>query len=118
VKTPFVIPLLFLAVSTAYAQAWPTKPIRLVVPSAPGGTPDIQARIIANELTRQLGQQVVVDNRGGASGIIGYEMIAKAPPDGYTLGYSAFTFITNSLTFSKLPYDSAKDFAPVIRGVS
>ena len=116
-KSLIVVPLFFVAVPIASAQGWPTKPIRLVVPSAPGGTPDIQARIIANELTRQLGQQVVVDNRGGASGIIGYEMIAKAPPDGYTLGYSAFTFITNSLTFSKLPYDAAKDFHPVIRGV-
>jgi tripartite-type tricarboxylate transporter receptor subunit TctC len=99
-------------------QAYPIRPIRLILPSAPGGTPDIQARIVANELSKQLGQQVVVDNRGGASGIIGYELIAKAAPDGYTLGYASFTFITNALTYSKLPYDSAKDFVPIIRQVS
>jgi tripartite-type tricarboxylate transporter receptor subunit TctC len=117
-KRLFVVPAILLIVSTAFGQAYPTKPIRLVVPSAAGGTPDIQARIIANELGRQTGQQVVVDNRGGASGIIGYEVIAKSAPDGYTLGYSAFTFITNPLTYSKLSYDSAKDFQPIIRQVS
>ena len=117
-KSLFVVPAILLLVSTAFGQTYPTKPIRLVVPSAPGGTPDIQARIIANELGKQMGQQVVVDNRGGASGIIGYDIIAKSAPDGYTLGYSAFTFITNALTYSRLPYDSAKDFQPVIRGVS
>jgi len=117
-KPLFVVPAILLLVSTAFSQGYPTKPIRLVVPSAPGGTPDIQARIIANELGKQLGQQVVIDNRGGASGIIGYDIIAKAAPDGYTLGYSAFTFITNALTYSRLPYDSAKDFQPVVRGVS
>jgi tripartite-type tricarboxylate transporter receptor subunit TctC len=117
-KSLFVVPAILLLVSTAFGQGYPTKPIRLVVPSAAGGTPDIQARIIANELGKQMGQQVVVDNRGGASGIIGYEVIAKSAPDGYTLGYSAFTFITNPLTYSKLSYDSAKDFQPIIRQVS
>src|SRR5687768_18360731 len=110
--------ILFLVASTALGQGYPSRPIRLVVPSAAGGTPDIQARIVANELSKSMGQQVVVDNRGGASGIIGYEAIAKAAPDGYTLGYSAFTFITNSLTYSRLPYDAAKDFQPLTRGVS
>ncbi len=118
-KPLFAVPaILSLAASTAFGQAYPNKPIRLVVPSAAGGTPDIQARIIANALSKQMGQQVVVDNRGGASGILGYDVIAKAAPDGYTLGYSAFTFITNALAFSRLPYDSAKDFQPVTRGVS
>jgi tripartite-type tricarboxylate transporter receptor subunit TctC len=117
VRSLLALPLFFLAASTALAQAWPARPIRLVVPSAPGGTPDIQARIVANELAKQLGQQVVVDNRAGASGIVGYEMIAKSAPDGYTIGYSAFTFITNPLTYSKLPYDSARDFQPLIRSV-
>ncbi len=114
----FIVASIIVTAGPAAAQSYPTKPIRLVVPSAAGGTPDIQARIIANELGKQLGQQVVVDNRGGASGIIGYEMIAKAAPDGYTLGYSAFTFITNALAYSQLPYDTAKDFQPVIRQVS
>ena len=117
-KRLLLLSALLLAVSAAFAQPYPSKPIRLVVPSAPGGTPDIQARIIANELGKQMGQTVVVDNRGGASGIIGYEVIAKAPADGYTLGYSAFTHITNPLTFSKLPYDPAKDFQPITRGVA
>jgi tripartite-type tricarboxylate transporter receptor subunit TctC len=107
-----------LVACAAHSQTYPARPIRLIVPSAPGGTPDIQARIIANELTRQMGQQVVVDNRAGASGIIGYETIAKAAPDGYTLGYAAFPFITNRLTHAKLPYDSEKDFQPVVLQVA
>ncbi len=106
------------APSTASGQVYPTKPIRLIVPSAAGGTPDIQARILAGELTKQMGQQVVVDNRGGASGIIGYEVIARAAPDGYTLGYAAFPFIVNPIVHAKLPYDSARDFAPVITQVT
>jgi tripartite-type tricarboxylate transporter receptor subunit TctC len=101
-----------------HSQSYPSRPIRLIVPSAPGGTPDIQARIIASELTKQMGQQVVVDNRAGASGIIGYETIAKAAPDGYTLGYAAFPFITNRLTHAKLPYDSERDFQPVVLQVA
>ncbi len=91
-------------------QSWPSRPIRLLVPSAAGGTPDINARLLATELSRQMGQQVVVDNRGGASGVIGYEMIARAAPDGYTFGYAAFPFITNPIMFAKLPYDTARDF--------
>jgi len=103
-----------LMVTTAAAQSYPTKPIRLIVPSAPGGSPDFHARLIAIELSRQMGQSVVVDNRAGASGIIGLDVIAKAAPDGYTLGYSPFNFITNSIVFAKLPYDAAKDFQPVV----
>lgn len=97
----------------AFAQHYPTKPIRLIVPFAPGGSPDITSRQVANELSRQMGQQVVVDNRVGAAGIIGTELIARAVPDGYTLGYLAFPFATNPSLFLKLPYDSAKDFQPV-----
>lgn len=97
----------------AFAQYYPTKPIRLIVPFAPGGSPDITSRQVANELSRQMGQQVVVDNRVGAAGIIGTELIARAVPDGYTLGYLAFPFATNPSLFLKLPYDSAKDFQPV-----
>ena len=106
-----------LPMTCTVAAEYPTKPIRLIVPSAAGGTPDIQARLIASELTKQMGQQVVVDNRGGASGIISYEVIAKAAPDGYTLGYAAFPFITNPLMFTKLPYDTAKDFQPLVRQI-
>jgi tripartite-type tricarboxylate transporter receptor subunit TctC len=105
-------------VITAAAAQFPARPIRLIVPSAAGGTPDIQARLVASELSKQMGQQVVVDNRGGAGGIIGFETIAKAAPDGYTLGYASFPFITNPIMYLKLPYDTAKDFQPVVKQVS
>ena len=107
------------AAGLAHAQRnYPSKPIRLIVPATAGGTPDIQARLIASELSKQMGQQVVVDNRGGASGILGYEVIAKAAPDGYTFGYAAFPFITIPSVFAKLPYDTARDFQPVVLQVS
>ncbi len=96
------------------AQPFPSKPIRLIVPSAPGGGPDVMARLMASELTRQMAQQVVVDNRAGASGIIGIDAIAKASADGYTFGFSPFPFITNPSLFAKLPYDTVKDFQPLI----
>jgi tripartite-type tricarboxylate transporter receptor subunit TctC len=102
-----------LTLSTAAAE-YPTKPVRLIMPGAVGSASDASARLIAAELSKYWGQQVVVDNRVGASGIIGYEAIAKAAPDGYTLGYATFTFITNPSVFSKLPYDAAKDFQPVV----
>ncbi len=100
----------------AAAQSYPTKPLRLIVASAAGGSPDIAARNFANELSLQLGKQVVVDNRPGASGIIGYEMLARAVPDGYTLGYIANIFTTTPSMFSKLPYDSTRDFQPIFLG--
>lgn len=77
------------------AQAYPSRPLRLVVPSAPGGSPDINARELAAELTKQLGKQVVVENRPGASGILGYEMLARATPDGYTFAYISNLIATN-----------------------
>jgi tripartite-type tricarboxylate transporter receptor subunit TctC len=97
----------------AHTQAYPSKPIRMIVPSAPGGGPDVGARLIANELTKQMGQQVVVDNRPGADTIIGTEAIARAVPDGYTLGLLTNSFTTNRSLFAKLPYDSVKDFEPI-----
>jgi tripartite-type tricarboxylate transporter receptor subunit TctC len=103
-----------MAASTSAAD-YPVKPIRLIVPSGAGGTPDINARMLAAELTTQMGKQVVVDNRGGASGIMGYEAIARAEPDGYTLGFAGFPFVINPLMYKKLPYDTQKDFVPVIR---
>ena len=109
-----VIGMAFLAPSVTHSQAYPSRPIRLIVPSAPGGGPDIQARLIANEIGGQMGQQVVVDNRPGATSIIGFDLLAHTAPNGYTLGYMPFTFVTNSSVYSKLPYDSAKDFQPVI----
>jgi tripartite-type tricarboxylate transporter receptor subunit TctC len=98
----------------AYSQAYPNKPIRLIVPFAPGSGPDISSRRIANELSRQVGQQVLVDKRVGATGIIGTELIARATPDGYTLGYGTVTSLaTNPSMFAKLPYDAIRDFQPV-----
>jgi len=101
---------------TAGAQtAWPSaKPIRIVVPFAPGGTTDILARVIAPELTKALGQSVVVDNRAGAGGNIGAEIVAKSPGDGYTLLMGTVgTHGINKSLYAKLPYDPQKDFAPV-----
>lgn len=118
---PTLIALLAVAAiapSSADAQVYPSKPIRLIVPSAPGGTPDIVSRLVAGELSKTMGQLVVVDNRPGASGIIGYEAIAKATPDGYTFGNATFLFITNPLVFAKLPYDTSKDFQPLVLGAS
>jgi tripartite-type tricarboxylate transporter receptor subunit TctC len=97
----------------AYA-AWPDRPIRLVIPSAAGGSPDLICRILTGELTRVLGQGIVVDNRPGASGNIGMQEIVKAKPDGYTLGYANVgTLSINKSLFSKLPYDPDKDLMPV-----
>lgn len=96
------------------AQSYPSKPIRVIVASAPGGSPDIAARNLASQLVTQLGQQVVVENRPGASGIIGYEALARATPDGYTFGYISFLVATNPGMYLRLPYDFARDFQPVI----
>jgi len=100
------------------AQSYPSRPLRIILPSAPGGLPDIQARLMATELGKQLGQTIIIDNRPGASGIIGFELIAKATPDGYTIGYASFLIATNPGVFAKLPYDAARDFRPVIHQVS
>lgn len=98
----------------AHAQAYPNKPIRLVVPFTPGGVTDTSGRVIAEQLGKRLGQNVVVDNKPGASGNIGTQMVAAADPDGYTL-LLAFdgTMVINPHVFAKVPFDTAKDFAPV-----
>jgi tripartite-type tricarboxylate transporter receptor subunit TctC len=103
------------APATLWAQtAWPAKPVRIVVPFAPGGTTDILARVLAPELTRVFGQPFVVDNKGGAGGNIGAEIVAKSPADGYTLLMGTVgTHGINKSLYSKLPYDPQKDFAPV-----
>jgi len=106
--------MVLLAPGIAWPQAYPSRPLRLIVPSAPGGSPDINARELANELGKQMGQQVVVENRPGASGIIGYELLARATPDGYTFAYISNFIATNPGLYSKLPYDFARDFQPVI----
>ena len=97
----------------AAAQGYPAKPVRLVVPFPPGGTNDIVARIITRDLSQSMGQQFVVDNRGGASGIIGADSVAKAPPDGYTLMVHSTSHLTNAFSYNKLPYDTFRDFEPI-----
>jgi tripartite-type tricarboxylate transporter receptor subunit TctC len=104
------------AVASPFAAhaAWPDRPIRLVIPSAAGGSPDVICRILTNELSRILGQGIVVDNKPGASGNIGMQEIVKSKPDGYTLGYANVgTLSINRSLFSKLPYDPEKDLTPV-----
>ena len=102
--------------SAAPAQAqgtWPDKPLKLVVPYPAGGNADNTARLLATQLGQRLGQQVVVDNRPGGSGTIGAAAVAKAPADGYTLLLDATAFTVNPSLFPKLPFDAAKDFAPI-----
>ena len=107
--------LLVLIIATAAsAQSYPDKSVRMVVPFAAGaGSNDIMARLVAQKLSDALGQQFVVDNRPGASGIIGTDIVAKAPPDGYTVLMMSLTFTVNPSLFSKLPYDTVRDLIPV-----
>jgi tripartite-type tricarboxylate transporter receptor subunit TctC len=105
---------IFAAAHCSYAQTYPTKVIRLIVPGPAGGGTDIIARIVAEGLTRQYGQTVVVDNRGGGAGMIGTDAVAKSAPDGYTLLMAYAGVLTvNPALFKSMPYDPIKDFAPV-----
>jgi len=100
--------------ATIHAQAWPARPVRIVVPYPPGGTTDILARLVAARLTDTLKQSFVVENRPGASGAIGSQAVAKAPPDGYTLLMGTLSSHgINAALFKSLPYDPVRDFAPV-----
>ena len=100
------------AAPAALAQTWPSKPIRLIVPFAPGGTTDIVARITGDKLGRELGQPVIIENRAGGGGTVGADYVAKSPGDGYILGVATVSTIgTNPATNPKMPYDSLKDFA-------
>ncbi len=106
--------LLVLPAGQALAQAFPMKPIRVIVPYAPGGATDIMGRVVAQRLGEILGQQVLVDNRPGANTGIGAEAVAKAPADGYTLMFTNdATFVLNPALFATLPYNMARDFVPV-----
>lgn len=106
---------LALTAAGAAAQSYPTKPIRLVVPFPPGGTTDILAREVGQRLSASLGQPVVIDNRPGAAGNIGSELVAKSAPDGYTLLMcTVSTHAINPNLYAKLPYDHVADFAPVV----
>ncbi len=111
----FAVAAIFMVASNAWSQAaWPTKPVKIVVPFAPGGTTDILARAIAPELSRVFGQSFVVDNRPGAGGNLGADIVAKSAPDGYTfLMGTVGTHGINKSLYSKMPFDPQKDFAPV-----
>jgi tripartite-type tricarboxylate transporter receptor subunit TctC len=102
-----------IAASAAMAQTYPSKPIRFIVPYPAGGGTDIVARLVAAKMTVSMGQPVVVDNKPGASTIIGSDMLAKAAPDGYTVGLITDSHAINQIFFTKLPYDSIRDFEPV-----
>lgn len=99
--------------STGSGQAWPAKPVRVVIPWPPGGSNDVVGRIVMQKVGESLGQQFIVDNRPGASGAIGADPVAKAPPDGYTIMVHSTTHLGNAHLYKKLPYDTLKDFAPV-----
>ena len=104
----------FVFCSSVQAQGYPNKPLRLIVPFPPGGVTDISSRVVAQKLSAEFGQPVVVENRAGASGVIGAEIGAKAAPDGYTLTMGNIsTLAINAVTFAKLPYDPVMSFAPV-----
>ena len=105
--------LIGISAERVFAQNYPTRPIRLVVASSPGGASDILARMLAQKLSEELRQQVVVDNRGGASGVIGTDIVARAVPDGYTLLIIQPSLTINPSMIRKLPYDAVRDFAPV-----
>lgn len=102
--------------ANVYAQEYPNRPLRLVIPYPPGGSTDLIGRAVGNKLTEYLGQSVLVDNRPGANTIIGTEIASKATPDGYTLAFVTMnSMVLNPASYKKLPYDSLKDFAPVAK---
>ena len=114
-----VIGLILLGAAVqAFGQAYPARPIRLVVPFPPGGAVDFYARVVQQPLSEALGQQLVIDNKAGASGMVGAEIVAKSPPDGYTLllGNIASLAINVGL-YAKMPYDPLKDLTPIVRTV-
>jgi tripartite-type tricarboxylate transporter receptor subunit TctC len=102
----------------AQGSAYPVKPVRIVVPSSPGGGTDILARVLAQKMSESLAQQFVVENRPGAGQVIGIEAVARAAPDGYTLLMAASAIVINEVLYAKPPYDTLRDFAPVTLGAS
>ena len=108
-----ILAWLLVAAGAHAQQDYPARPIRIVVPSSPGGGTDILARQIAQKLTERWGQQVIVDNRPGAGQMIGIDLVAKAAPDGYTLVMTATPLALNTVLYKKVPYDPVRDFAPI-----
>jgi len=106
----------FLALMTSmlWAQSWPTKPVRMIIAFPPGGPTDLVSRVLAQKLSEQLGQQVIVDNKPGAGGNIAAELAARATPDGYTIFYNTSAIVIGPALYGKVNYDTLKDFAPVL----
>lgn len=104
---------LLLTAGPVGAQVYPARPVRVVIPWPPGGSNDIVGRIVFQKMSEQLGQQFVIDNRGGASGTIGSDLVAKSPPDGYTVMVQSATHVANPHLYKKLPYDTLRDFTGV-----
>ncbi len=102
-----------LAAGVTYAQNYPTRPVRVLIPFPPGGNVDVFGRVLWPQVEKELGQTVVIDNRGGANGILGSHIVANATPDGYTLLHVSFSFAVNPHVVKKMPFDVVKDFAPV-----
>ena len=97
----------------AFAQAYPNKPVRVIIPFPPGGTLDVVGRMLAQKLGEQMGQTFIVENRAGGNGTIGSDAVAKAPADGYTLLFNASTFTITPMTMKTSSYDVVKDFQPI-----
>ena len=109
----FLAALATVAMSSAFGQGYPTRPVRVIIPFPPGGTLDTLGRALAQKLSDQMGQSFVVENRPGGNGIIGADAVAKAPADGYTLLFNASTFISAPMTMKQVPYSVVQDFTPV-----
>lgn len=108
----------FSAAVFAYGQAWPTRPIRLIIPFPPGGAVDFYARVVQQPLSEGLGQTIVIENKAGASGMVGVDLVAKSPPDGYTLALGNIASLAiNTGIYAKMPYDPAKDLTPIMHTV-
>lgn len=112
-RTASLCAVTLLPCAAGHAQDYPRRPIRLVVPFPPGGGLDVIGRVVATQVEAQLGQPIVVDNRGGANGVIGSELVARAVADGYTLMNNGAALLVGQLLTRKLPYDIEKDFAPI-----
>jgi tripartite-type tricarboxylate transporter receptor subunit TctC len=102
-----------LILNPVFAQSYPSKPVRVIIPFPPGGTLDAVGRMLAQKLSEQMGQQFIIENKPGGNGIIGADIVAKAPADGYTLLFNASTFTSAPMTMKQVPYSVEKDFAPV-----
>ena len=108
-----VMLLTALTVSVSLAQSYPNRPVRVIIPFPPGGTLDAVGRMLAQKLSEQMGQPFVIENKPGGNGVIGADIVAKAPSDGYTLLFNASTFTSAPMTMKQVPYSVEKDFAPI-----